>query len=120
MTLVSVPWQLPCGHCFHLKCLEKLKKGGEHALIRDRCPYCRADSHGYAPPLTPSCKDKFDEDEEKRGGGGRGGKWGLGKKIGWRRTCETRCHLQGDGVSSQHCVVDNGLSVQLTAGVSGS
>ena len=67
MTLVSVPWQLPCGHCFHLKCLQKLKKGGEHALIRDRCPYCRADSHGYAPPLPSSCKDKFDENEEEAG-----------------------------------------------------
>ena len=41
LTLISVPWQLLCGHWYHLKCLQDLKKNGKHALIRDRCPTCR-------------------------------------------------------------------------------
>ena len=67
MTLVSVPWELPCGHVFHRSCLEKLKKGGEFAPVRDRCPYCRADSYGYAPP-TPSCKVKDTFSLKMKGG----------------------------------------------------
>ena len=38
------------------------------------------------------------------------------EEMGWRRTCETGRNLQGiEWVSSQRCLVDNGLSVQLTA-----
>ena len=87
--MISVPWQLLCGHWYHLKCLQDLKKNGKHALIRDRCPTCRQDSHNYALPPPPSCKGKYNDKERRElrreegwlGCGGVGRPSGLGGSL---------------------------------------
>ena len=54
---------------------------------------------------------------------------GWRKKIGWRSTCETGCHLQGYGVSTQQPTLCDGQwferpadsrSLRFMRGVSGS